>query len=141
MNQLRKFSRFLLLAPCLLLALWTAPSEGYSQSASRKESLAESEQVSKPSRLNNKNFQKNLEKYAHELDLTPKQVKKLNRLERKYYRKETRLARKPSTKKKHLKSLQKEKREQMIAVLTYEQQQKLQRLSKTNFWDFVRARD
>lgn len=94
----------------------------------------------RPIKLNQKNFQKNLEKYAHELELTPRQVKKLNRIDRKYIRKEARLARRPSTKRKQLRALQKTKREQMIAVLTYEQQKKLQELSRKGFWDFLRAR-
>lgn len=133
--------RFRMAAPLLLLALLVLPNLSFSQATYKREELATSEDISKPTRLNNKSFQKNLEKFAHELDLTPKQVKKLNRIERKYNRKETKLARKPSTKKRHLRSLQKEKREQMISVLDYEQQQKLQRLSKSNFWDFVKLKD
>lgn len=120
------------------VTLLTAPLTGSGQLFYEKERQT-SEEI-RPIRLNNKNFQKNLEKYGHELELTPKQIKKLNRIERKYTRREARMARKPSTKKRHLRGLQKTKREQMIAVLSYEQQQKLQRLSRSGFWDFMKAR-
>lgn len=123
----------------LFLLFLTASVPGLSQVfQNRDESLVSEKESRKPVRLNNRNFQKNLEKYAHQLDLTPKQIKKLNRIERKYSRKEAKLARKTSTKKRHLRALQKEKRERMIAVLDDEQQQKLQRLSKSGFWDFTK---
>ncbi len=129
-------------AACFLLAAFTMPAPGYAQLSRDREELTTGEEVSKPSRLNNRNFQKNLETYASQLDLTSRQVKKLNRIERKYTRKETKLARKPSTKKKEIRALQKEKRERMIAVLDYEQQQKLQSLSrKSSFWEIFRARN
>lgn len=132
-----------LLTALLFLSLLASPFSGNSQSVYQREELARHEEISKPGKLNNKNFQKNLEKYAHELDLKPKQVKKLNRIERKYNRKENKLARKPNTKKKHLRALQKDKREQMIAVLDHEQQHKLHRLSKSrsNFWNFVKQKE
>jgi hypothetical protein len=125
----------------LLFSILTLPYLSVSQTSRRSTDLTEREEISKPARLNQKSFQKNLEKYAQELDLSSRQVKKLNRIERKFTRKETKLARRPSTKKRHLRSLQKEKREQMIAVLSYEQQQKLQRLSKSNFWDFIKFKE
>lgn len=129
-------------AACFLLAAFTMPAPGYAQLSKDREELIAGEEVRKPTRLNNRNFQKNLEIYAAQLDLTSRQVKKLNRIERKYTRRETKLARKPSTKKKEIRTLQKEKRERMIAVLDYEQQQKLQRLSKkSSFWDVFRARN
>ncbi len=127
---------------CFLLALSAVPERGYAQLSKDREELMAGEEVRKPARLNNRNFQKNLETYAPQLDLTFRQVKKLNRIERKYSRRETKLARRPSTKKREIRTLQKEKRERMIAVLDYGQQQKLQRLSrKSSFWDAFRARD
>lgn len=136
------FTRNACIAFSLMLATLTLPATGYAQFSRDREEAAVNEEVRKPSRLNNRNFQKNLETYASQLDLTSRQVKKLNRIERKYTRKETKLARKPSTKKKAIRAVQKEKRERMIAVLDYEQQQKLQKLSqKNNFWDIFRARN
>lgn len=125
-----------------LLGSLLFPATGHAQFSKDREELTAREEVSKPTRLNNRNFQKNLETYAAQLDLTSRQVKKLHKIERKYTRKETKLARKPSTKKREIRALQKEKRERMIAVLDYDQQQKLQRLSRKNgFWDIFRARD
>ncbi len=125
----------------LLLLCLVAPATVFSQSRYEQETLASDQEISKPSRLNNRNFQKNLEKFAAELELRPKQVRKINKIERKYSRKETKMASRPSTKRKHLRALQKEKRERMIAVLDYEQQHKLQQLSKSGFWDFLRFKD
>lgn len=136
----RLFRRAVIFSRVLLVAgLFAASADIHAQGLFERE-RAEAEEVT-PVRLNNRNFQKNLEKYAHELDLTSKQVKKLNKIDRKFSRKEARLGRKPSTKRRDLKSLQKAKREQMIAVLTYEQQRKLEKLSRKNFWDFLRARN
>ncbi len=138
----RGFARNACLAFSLMLGTLILPAAGYAQFSRDREELTAKEDVRKPARLNNRNFQKNLETYASQLDLTSRQVKKLNRIERKYTRKETKLARKPSTKKKEIRAVQKEKRERMIAVLDYGQQQKLQKLSqKNNFWDIFRARN
>ncbi len=100
--------------------------------------FSEREQHSKPVRLNNKQFEKNLEKYAAELELRSRQIRKLTAIDRKFDRRERKLARKSGTKRKHLRALQETKRKQMIKVLTYEQQRKLESLSKKGFWDFLR---
>ena len=138
----KSFTRNACIAFFLMLGVLILPATGYAQFSKDRGEMSAKEDVRKPARLNNRNFQKNLETYASQLDLTSRQVKKLNRIERKYTRKETKLARKPSTKKKEIRAVQKEKRERMIAVLDYEQQQKLQKLSqKNNFWDIFRARN
>jgi hypothetical protein len=122
----------------LLISLLCFYSNAFSQSDYEREELSIGKEISKPAKLNTRNFEKNLDKYAEQLDLSPKQVRKINRIERKYSRKETKMARRPSTKKKHLRALQKEKRERMIAVLDYEQQQRLAQISKKTggFKDF-----
>ncbi len=126
---------------CLAFIFFSIPLLGLSQPSYENERLASEAEITKPAKLNNRSFQKNLEKYADQLDLTSRQIRKINRIEKKYSRREAKLARRPSTKKKQLRALQREKRERIIAVLDYEQQHKLQQLSKSGFWDFLRAKN
>lgn len=91
------------------------------------------------SKLNNKRLEKNLEKYAQELQLTKKQIKRIAKIDRKYARKERRLSRKRTTKKRDIRALQERERTEMIQVLTYDQQKKLEGLSKRGFFDFLRS--
>ncbi len=87
------------------------------------------ERISVDSKLNNKRFEKNLEKYKVELELTKKQTKQLSKIDKRYNRLGNKVSRKGGTRK-DKKQLSDHKREEMIEVLSAKQQQKLQDLSR-----------
>lgn len=88
------------------------------------------------SKLNNKRLEKNLAKFSQELNLSKRQQKDLKRIDRRYARKERRLSRRDETKKRDIRQLASEKREEMLYVLTPEQQQKLEALVKKGRFSF-----
>jgi hypothetical protein len=87
------------------------------------------ERISVDSKLNNKRFEQNLEKYKVELELTKKQTKQLSKIDKRYNRLGNKVSRKGGTRK-DKKQLSDHKREEMIEVLSAKQQQKLQDLSR-----------
>lgn len=94
------------------------------------------EQNETNSSLNNKRLEKNIDKYAKELELSKSQVKRLKKVERRYAKRERKLKSRENTKRRDIRNLQEEKREVMLAILTDRQQQKLQELSKSRKFNF-----
>lgn len=88
------------------------------------------------SKLNNKRLEKNLDKFSQELALTKRQQKELKRIDKRYNRKERKLSRRDETRKRDLRQLASEKREEILYVLTPEQQQKLEALVKKGRFSF-----
>lgn len=81
-------------------------------------------------KLNNRRLEKNMDRYAGELQLSKRQQKQLRKIDRRYARMERKLSRRDDTKRRDRKRLAEEKRIEMIGVLTSEQQQTLEALSK-----------
>jgi len=84
------------------------------------------------SKLNNKRLEKNLEKFAADLDLSKRQMKQIKKIEKRYARKDRKLSKNDEAKRRDHKQLAEAKREDILSVLTNEQQQKLETLSKKN---------
>jgi Spy/CpxP family protein refolding chaperone len=89
-------------------------------------------------KLNNKRLEKNLEKFAADLDLSKRQVKQIKKIEKRYARKDRKLSRNDDAKRRDHKQLAEAKREDIISVLSNEQQQKLEALSKKSRFSFDR---
>jgi len=83
-------------------------------------------------KLNNKRLEKNLEKFAADLDLSKRQVKQIKKIEKRYARKDRKLSKNDDAKRRDHNQLSQEKREEILYVLTNEQQQKLEVLAKKN---------
>ncbi|MHA4736825.1 hypothetical protein [Dyadobacter sp. MSC1_007] len=81
-------------------------------------------------KLNNRRLEKNMDRYADELQLTKRQQKQLKKIDRQYARMERKMSRRDDTKRRDRKRLAEEKRIEMIGVLTSDQQQTLETLSK-----------
>lgn len=82
------------------------------------------------SKLNNRRLEKNMDKYADQLQLTKRQQKQLKKIDRRYARMERKMKRRGENKRSDRKRLAEEKRLEIIEVLTPEQQQTLEALSK-----------
>jgi len=88
------------------------------------------EETAANSKLNNRRLEKNMSRFSEELDLSKRQQKQLKKIDRRYARMERKLSRNEDAKRRDRKRLAEEKRQEMIAILTAEQQQKLESLSK-----------
>lgn len=88
------------------------------------------------SKLNNRRLEKNMDKYADQLQLSKRQQKQLRKIDRRYARMERKLNRRDDTKRRDRKRLSEEKRIEMISVLTPDQQQTLEALSKKGRFSF-----
>lgn len=97
--------------------------------ARRDDSFESDEPVTNP-KLNNRRLEKNMDKYAEELQLTKRQQKQLKKIDRRYARMERKLKRRGDNKRSNRNRLAKEKRIEIIEVLTPDQQQTLEALSK-----------
>lgn len=115
-----------------------APSDSLAQSrrgtdrrvdARRDDSFESDEPVTNP-KLNNRRLEKNMDKYAEELQLTKHQQKQLRKIDRRYARMERKMKRRGDNKRSNRNRLAKEKRIEIIEVLTPDQQQTLEALSK-----------
>jgi Spy/CpxP family protein refolding chaperone len=84
------------------------------------------------SKLNNRRLEKNLDRYAAELNLSKRQQKQFKKIDKRYNRLERKLSRNDDAKRRDRKRLAEEKRIEMIAVLSPDQQQKLEALAKKN---------
>ncbi|MCF2489937.1 hypothetical protein [Dyadobacter sp. CY347] len=82
------------------------------------------------SKLNNRRLEKNLDRFAEELNLSKRQQKQLKKIDRRYARMDRKLSRNDEAKRRDHKRLAEEKRQEIIEVLTPEQQQTLQALAK-----------
>ncbi|MCE6988594.1 hypothetical protein [Dyadobacter sp. CY323] len=81
-------------------------------------------------KLNNRRLEKNLDRFAEELNLSKRQQKQLKKIDRRYARMERKLSRRDDTKRRDKKKLAEEKRIEMIEVLNPSQQQQLEALAK-----------
>ncbi len=97
--------------------------------ARRDDSFESDEPVTNP-KLNNRCLEKNMDKYAEELQLTNRQQKQLKKIDRRYARMERKMKRRGDNKRSNRNRLAKEKRIEIIEVLTPDQQQTLEALSK-----------
>ncbi|WP_439557188.1 hypothetical protein [Dyadobacter sp.] len=117
---------------CLIaLSVWSAGyvTPVHAQVFGKKESIRTDDEVTN-SKLNNKRLEKNLDRFASELELSKRQQKQLKKIDRRYARMERKLSRRDDTKRRDKRMLAQEKRNEMIEVLTPEQQQRLEALSK-----------
>jgi Spy/CpxP family protein refolding chaperone len=99
-------------------------SQGYKEEEFRNEEPVVN------NKLNNRRLEKNMDRYADELQLTKRQQKQLKKIDRRYARMERKMSRRDDIKRRDRKRLAEEKRIEMIGVLTSEQQQTLEALSK-----------
>ena len=88
------------------------------------------------SKLNNRRLEKNLDKFTAELNLSKRQQKQLKKIDKRYARLDRKLSRNDDAKRKDHKELASQKREEIIEVLTPEQQQKLEALVKKGRFSF-----
>ena len=88
------------------------------------------------SKLNNRRLEKNMDKYADQLQLTKRQQKQLKKIDRRYARMERKMKRRGDNKRSDRRRLAEEKRIEIIEVLTPEQQQALEALSKKGRFSF-----
>ena len=88
------------------------------------------------SKLNNRRLEKNMDKYADQLQLSKRQQKQLKKIDRRYARTERKMKRRGDNKRSDRKRLAEEKRIEMISVLTPDQQQTLEGLSKKGRFSF-----
>ncbi|SEI82618.1 hypothetical protein SAMN05216327_104117 [Dyadobacter sp. SG02] len=82
------------------------------------------------SKLNNRRLEKNMDKYADQLQLTKRQHKQLKKIDRRYARMERKMKRRGDNKRSDRKRLAEEKRIEIIEILTPDQQHTLEALSK-----------
>ncbi|OJV21246.1 MAG: hypothetical protein BGO21_10250 [Dyadobacter sp. 50-39] len=82
------------------------------------------------SKLNNRRLEKNMDKYADQLQLTKRQQKQLKKIDRRYARMERKMKRRGDNKRSDRRRLAEEKRIEIIEILTPDQQQTLEGLSK-----------
>lgn len=88
------------------------------------------------SKLNNRRLEKNMDKYADQLQLTKRQQKQLKKIDRRYARMERKMKRRGDNKRSDRRRLAEEKRIEIIEILTPEQQQTLEALSKKGRFSF-----
>ncbi len=86
-------------------------------------------------KLNSKRFEKNLDKYKTELNLSKRQVKQLSKIDKRYNRLDRKLARKGAARK-DKREVAEQKRLEMIEVLDQNQQLQLQALIKKGRFSF-----
>jgi len=82
------------------------------------------------SKLNNRRLEKNLDRFADELNLSKRQQKQLKKIDRRYARMDRKLSRNDEAKRRDHKRLAEEKRQEIIEVLTPAQQETSQALAK-----------
>ncbi|MGG7662335.1 hypothetical protein [Dyadobacter sp. BHUBP1] len=96
----------------------------------------QSDEPTTHSKLNNRRLEKNMDKYADQLQLTKRQQKQLKKIDRRYARMERKMKRRGDNKRNDRKRLAEEKRIEIIEVLTPGQQQTLEALSKKGRFSF-----
>lgn len=105
------------------------------RNADREETFRTEEELSN-SKLNNRRLEKNLDKFATELNLSKRQQKQLKKIDKRYARLERKLSRRDDTKRKDKRRLAEEKRLEMIEVLTPSQEKQLEALIKKGRFSF-----
>ena len=117
----------------ILLFILFSSSSFAQKSASASSSYEERDNSN--SKLNTKRFEKYLNQHKEELNLTKRQVKDLNKIDRRYAKTDRKLSRNDAKRRDH-QELDKLKREEMLDVLTNEQQDHLQALIKKGRFSF-----
>lgn len=108
--------------------------------ATTSNSSWQDDEKNETSKLNNRQLEKNINRYSSQLELTKRQVKQLDKIEKRYAKKEKRLVSKGG-KRTAVRELQEVKREAMLDVLTTAQLQKLEKLTgKKRLFRFSRER-
>jgi Spy/CpxP family protein refolding chaperone len=95
-----------------------------------------SEETASTSKLNNRRLEKNLGRFSQELNLTKRQQKQLKKIDRRYARLDRKLSRNENAKRRDHRQLDSQKREEILDVLSSEQQQKLEALVKKGRFSF-----
>lgn len=108
---------------------------GHSKAQSSTNPSSFEERDRADNKLNTRRFEKYLEKHKDELNLTKRQVKDLNKIDRRYTKKDKKLSRKGAKRREH-QELSRLKREEMIDVLSVAQQEQLQSLVKKERFSF-----
>ena len=117
-----------------------ATSDSFAQSrrsdGRRSDEAYQNDDPAANSKLNNRRLEKNMDKYADQLQLSKRQQKQLKKIDRRYARTERKMKRRGDNKRSDRKRLAEEKRIEMISVLTPDQQQTLEALSKKGRFSF-----
>ena len=111
----------------LLVVCFIAQNDIYAQKV--EASRQDTEVSIKANKLNSKRFEKSLDKYKTELNLSKRQVKQLSKIDKRYNRLERKLTRKGAGRK-DKREVAEQKRFEMIEVLDQNQQLQLQALMK-----------
>lgn len=119
----------------VLLFFTGCATSNSSYTPDRDDTYQREETVTK-SKLNNRRLEKNIDKFATELDLTKRQQKQLKKIDRRYARMERKLSRRDDTKRRDKRRLAEEKRIEIIEVLSPQQQEKLEALMKKGRFSF-----
>ena len=98
-------------------------------STTRDDSFRDEQPVAN-SKLNNRKLEKNLGRFKEELNLTKRQQKQLKKIDKRYARLDRKLSRNENAKRRDHRELDSQKREEILEVLTSEQQQKLEAMVK-----------
>ncbi len=122
-------------------SLATSSSFAQSRRGGHQEDAYQNDDPATNSKLNNRRLEKNMDKYADQLQLSKRQQKQLRKIDRRYARMERKMNRRSDTKRgserrRDRKRLAEEKRIEMISVLTPDQQQTLEALSKKGRFSF-----
>ena len=111
-------------------------SDGRRSDARRDDDAFQNDDAAANSKLNNRRLEKNMDKYADQLQLTKRQQKQLKKIDRRYARMERKMKRRGDNKRSDRKRLAEEKRIEIIEILTPDQQQTLEALSKKGRFSF-----
>ena len=104
-------------------------------SATRDDSFRDEQPVAN-SKLNNRKLEKNLGRFKEELNLTKRQQKQLKKIDKRYARLDRKLSKNENAKRRDHRELDSQKREEILEVLTSEQQQKLEAMVKKGRFSF-----
>jgi Spy/CpxP family protein refolding chaperone len=115
------------------------------RSDGRRDDALQSDEPATNSKLNNRRLEKNMDKYADQLQLSKRQHKQLKKIDRRYARMERKMNRRGGghrgdgrrgDRRRDRRQLAEEKRLEVIEVLTPDQQQTLEALSKKGRFSF-----
>jgi Spy/CpxP family protein refolding chaperone len=118
----------------LTLFVASCTTTQHARNNNSEETYRTEEQLSN-SKLNNRRLEKNLDKFAEELNLSKRQLKQLKKIDRRYVRLERKLNRRDG-KRRDKRRLAEEKRKEIIDVLTADQERQLEALSKKGRFSF-----
>jgi Spy/CpxP family protein refolding chaperone len=125
----------ILLLSLIVSGLWISGCASFNTTSSKDDSERYEEPVAN-SKLNNKRLEKNLSRFSEELNLSKRQQKQLKKIDKRYARLDRKLSRKENSKRRDHRQLASQKREEILQVLTSEQQQKLEGLVKKGRFSF-----